>query len=474
MPESIKTDICVIGAGSGGLTVAAVAAQLGADTVLIERGAMGGDCLNTGCVPSKALLAAAHRAGDIRGAGAFGITAGAPQISGPGVNAHVIGAIAKIAPHDSVERFEAFGVRVIEAEARFTGPAEVAAGDRRIRARRFVIATGSSPLLPPIEGLVDTPYLTNENLFQLTEVPDHLIIIGGGPIGMEIAQAYRLLGARVSVIEMMRALGGDDPELVEVVKSAIAGDGVEIYEGARVDRVAPAGAGVAAEFTTSGAARRIEGTHLLVAAGRRPNLEGLGLDAAGVRTTPKGIEVSRSLRTSNRRVYAVGDVAGDQQFTHIAAYHAGIFIRNALFRMPAKIDRRAYVRVTYTRPELAQVGLTEAEARAAGVAVKIVRWPFGENDRAVAEGESDGLIKLVIGPGKKILGAGIVGRQAGELIQVWGLAISANLRLGKVAGAIQPYPTLGEASKRAAGEYFTPALFGPKTRAVVKFLSLFG
>ena len=212
----------------------------------------------------------------------------------------------------------------------------------------------------------------------------------------------------------------------------------------------------------------------MVAAGRRPNLEGLGLDAAGVRTTPKGIEVSRSLRTSNRRVYAVGDVAGDQQFTHIAAYHAGIFIRNALFRMPAKIDRRAYVRVTYTRPELAQVGLTEAEARAAGVAVKIVRWPFGENDRAVAEGESDGLIKLVIGPGKKILGAGIVGRQAGELIQVWGLAISANLRLGKVAGAIQPYPTLGEASKRAAGEYFTPALFGPKTRAVVKFLSLFG
>ena len=476
MTDIIKTDICIIGAGSGGLTVAAVAAQLGADTTLIERGAMGGDCLNTGCVPSKALLAAAHRAADIRGAGAFGITVPEPEISGAGVQAHVMGAIAQIAPRDSVESFEKYGVRVIQAAASFTGPREVAAGETRIRARRFVVATGSSPMLPPIDGLAEVPYLTNENLFELTEVPDHLLVIGGGPIGIEIAQAYRLLGARVHVIEMMRVLSGDDPELVEVVKARLANDGVEILEGARVQRVRRTDTGVVVEFDQQGAAHDIEGSHLLVAAGRRPNLDGLNLDAAGIKTTPQGIQVNASLRTSNRRVYALGDVAGDQQFTHVAAYHAGIFLRNALFRIPAKRDHRAYVRVTYTRPELAQVGLTEAEAKAKipGTQVRAVHWPFAENDRAIAEGFKEGLIKLVIGHGGKILGAGIVGPHAGELIQSWGLAISAKLKIGKVANFIAPYPTLGEANKRAAGEYFTPSLFAPRARALVRFLSRFG
>ena len=476
MSEIIKTDICVIGAGSGGLTVAAVAAQLGADTVLIERGAMGGDCLNTGCVPSKALLAAAHRAADIRGAGKFGIAAAAPEISGPGVQAHIMGAIAQIAPHDSVEQFEEYGVRVIQAEAAFTGPNEVAAGDARIRARRFVVATGSSPMAPPIDGLADIAYLTNENLFQLTQVPAHLIVIGGGPIGIEIAQAYRLLGARVSVIEMMAALSGDDPELVAVVKAGLAKDGVEIFEGAKVLRVGRADAGLNVEFEKGGTHQNIEGSHLLVAAGRRPNLDRLNLDAAGIKTGPKGIQVNASLRTSNRRVYAVGDVTGDQQFTHVAAYHAGIFIRNALFRIPAKLDRSAYVRVTYTSPELAQVGLTEAEAEAKYPVgqIRVIRWPFADNDRAIAEGATEGLIKLVIGRGGKILGAGIVGAHAGELIQSWGLAISAKLKIGKLANYIAPYPTLGEANKRAAGEYFTPSLFGSKTRALVRFLSRFG
>ncbi|MBT3550248.1 MAG: FAD-dependent oxidoreductase [Rhodospirillaceae bacterium] len=474
MSEIINTDICVIGAGSGGLTVAAVAAQLGADTILIERGAMGGDCLNTGCVPSKALLAAAHRAEDIRGAGKFGITATEPEIFGPGVQAHVKGAIAQIAPHDSIEQFEKYGVRIIQADAAFTGPDEVAAGDARIRARRFVVATGSSPMTPPIDGLADVAYLTNENLFELTEVPAHLIVIGGGPIGIELAQAYRLLGARVSVIEMMTALGGDDPELVAVVKASLAKDGVEIFEGAKVLRAGPADAGVMVEFEKGGAAQKIEGSHLLVAAGRRPNLDGLNLDAAGIKTNAKGIRINASLRTSNRRVYAVGDVAGDQQFTHVAAYHADIFIRNALFRIPAKLDRSAYVRVTYTSPELAQVGLTEAEAKSLGGQVRVIRWPFSDNDRAIAEGATEGLIKLVIGRRGKILGAGIVGAHAGELIQSWGLAISAKLKIGKLANFIAPYPTLGEANKRAAGEYFTPSLFGPRTRALVKFLSRFG
>lgn len=476
MSEIINTDICIIGAGSGGLTVAAVAAQLGADTILIERGAMGGDCLNTGCVPSKALLAAAHRAGDIRGAGKFGIIAPEPEISGPGVHAHVKGVIAQIAPHDSIEQFKEYGVRIIQAEAAFTGPNEVAAGAVYIRARRFVVATGSSPMVPPIDGLADVAYLTNENLFELTEIPAHLIVIGGGPIGIEIAQAYRLLGARVSVIEMMTALGGDDPELVAVVKASLAKDGVVIFEGAKVLRVGRADAGVMVELENGGAAQKIEGSHLLVAAGRRPNLDGLNLDAAGIKTNAKGIRINASLRTSNRRVYAVGDVAGDQQFTHVAAYHADIFIRNALFRIPAKLDRSAYVRVTYTSPELAQVGLTEAEAEARypGGKVRVIRWPFADNDRAIAESATEGLIKLVVGRRGKILGVGIVGAHAGELIQSWGLAISAKLKIGKLANFIAPYPTLGEANKRAAGEYFTASLFGSRTRALVKFLSHFG
>ncbi|HYC03923.1 MAG TPA: FAD-dependent oxidoreductase [Azospirillaceae bacterium] len=472
MGERIEADICVIGAGSGGLSVAAGAAQLGQRVVLLERRAMGGDCLNWGCVPSKALLAAAKAAKAIRTAGRFGVTAGEPQVDFSKVHAHVHGVIKAIEPNDSVERFTGLGVRVILEAGRFTGPDMVVTeGGHTIRARRFVVATGSRAALPPIPGLAETPHLTNESIFELTGLPGHLIVIGGGPIGLEMAQAHRLLGARVTVLERASILPKDEPELVEVVRHALAADGVTIREGADIRRVERAGEGVAVEL---GSGERIEGDALLVAAGRRPNVEELGLDEAGIKWDVKGITVDASLRTSNRRVYALGDVAGGPQFTHVAGYHAGLFVKSALFRLSAKADYKALPWVTYTEPEVAQVGLTEAQARERHGEVRVLRWPFHENDRAQAERDTEGLVKAVALPNGRILGAGIAGAGAGELIQPWCLALSQGLKVKAFTDMIAPYPTRGEASKRAAGSFYTPSLFSDRTRGLVRFLSRFG
>lgn len=477
MTKRIEADICVIGAGSGGLSVAAGASQMGARTVLIEKGRMGGDCLNYGCVPSKALLAAGHAAQAVRQASRYGVTAGQPAVDGAAVYAHVHGAIAAIAPIDSVERFEGLGVTVIKAAARFIGPREVEAGDAVVRARRFVVATGSSPMVPSIPGLADLPYYTNETIFEAGRLPAHLVIIGGGPIGVEMAQAHRQLGARVSVLQKATILPKDDPELVDVVRRRLIEEGVDLREEVTVTAVEPAAAGVRVRFTRAdGAAGHVEGSHLLVAAGRRATVGGLNLDAAGIAHTARGIAVDARLRTTNKRVFAVGDVTGGYQFTHMAGHHAGIVIRNALFRLPAKVDTKAVPWVTYTRPELAQVGLTEAAARremAAGD-LRILRWTYSENDRAQAEGETDGLIKVVADRRGRVLGAGIAGPHAGESIQTWILAIAQKLKVGAVAAMIAPYPTLGEVNKRAAGSFYTPTLFGPRIRRLVRFLARFG
>ena len=474
MAKALKVDICVIGAGSGGLSVAAGASQMGASTALIERGKMGGDCLNYGCVPSKALLAAGHAAQAVRGGGRFGVRAAAPAIDSGGVYGHVRGTIAAIAPNDSVERFEGLGVTVIQSSARFTGPREIAADGTRITARRIVIATGSSPVVPPVAGLGDVPYLTNETIFDLGQVPAHLIVIGGGPVGIEMAQAHRHLGARVTVVEMFSILASDDPELVDVVRARLAGEGIDLREGVTVARVEKAGNGVAVVIAGNDAEDRVQGSHVLIAAGRRPNVGGLDLEKAGIAYSPAGIQVDARLRTTNRRVFAIGDVAGGYQFTHMAGYHAGIVLRNALFRLPARVDTHAVPWVTYTAPELAQVGLTEDRARKQAGDIRVLRWPFAENDRARAERETDGLVKVITTPRGRILGAGIVGAHAGELIHAWVLAIGQKIKIGAVAGMIAPYPTLGEANKRAAGSFYTPALFGERTKRIVRFLSHFG
>ncbi|MDJ0945527.1 MAG: FAD-dependent oxidoreductase [Kiloniellales bacterium] len=471
MGEILRTDICVIGGGSGGLSVAAGAAQMGARTVLIEKSEMGGDCLNTGCVPSKALIAAAEAAETVRRSGVFGVNGHEPEIDFAKVHGHVHGVIAAIAPHDSVERFEGLGVRVIKGAARFTGPKEVEVEGHRIRARRFVIATGSSPALPPIPGLDEVPFLTNETIFDLKERPGHLIVIGGGPIGAELAQAQRRLGARVTLLEVASLMGKEDPEAAEVVRRRLIAEGVDVHEGIRIESLARKGNGIAASVKAGDESREIEGSHLLIAAGRRPNVNGLGLQAAEIDFSSRGIVVDSRLRTSNRKIFAIGDVIGGYQFTHMAGYHAGIVIRNALFALPAKVKDNAVPWVTYTDPEVAQVGLTEAEARERhGEAVGVSRWSFAENDRAQAERATEGFVKVVTGKRGRILGVTLVGRHAGELLQPWVLAITQGLKIGAMAGIIAPYPTLGEINKRAAGAYFTEALFGPRTRRLVGLL----
>jgi pyruvate/2-oxoglutarate dehydrogenase complex dihydrolipoamide dehydrogenase (E3) component len=468
MVEQIKADLCIIGAGSGGLSLAAGAAQLGRKVVLIERHKMGGDCLNYGCVPSKALLAAAKHAHAIGAGTAFGVEAGPAKVDYPKVMQHVREVIAAIEPNDSAARFEKLGVRVIKAAARFTGPNEVEAGESRIVARRYVIATGSSPSKPPIPGLDQTPYFTNETLFDNQVPPQHMIIIGGGPIGLEMAQAHRRLGARVTALEAARIMPKDDPDAVALVRASLLEDGIEIRENAAVSKVGKTATGVQVTVGTE----TIAGSHLLLAAGREVKAGDLGLEAAGVKWSRKGVEVDAGLRTANPRIYAVGDAAGGPQFTHVAGYHAGLLVRSLLFRVPAKVDLSALPWCTYTDPELAQAGLTEAVARERLSKVAATQWPLHDNDRAQAERSTRGMIKVVTARGK-IVGATIVAPHAGDLIWPWVLAISQKLKLSAMASAIAPYPTLGEISKRAAGAYYTPTLFSARTRAVVRLLSWF-
>lgn len=468
MQQTLTPDLCVIGAGSGGLSVAAGAAQLGAAVVLVERGAMGGDCLNVGCVPSKSLIAAAAAAHTARGGAPFGVTAD-PKIDFAAVRAHIRKVIADIAPHDSVERFEGLGVTVLRETARFVGPNQVQAGDRVIRARRYVVATGSRPVIPPVPGLAQLDCLTNESVFDLAELPGRLLVLGGGPIGCELAQAFRRLGAEVAIVDLGPILPRDDPELAEIVRARLLAEGVELHERAEVLRAEPGPA-----LILAGRTEPVRGTHLLVAAGRKAMVDGLDLQAAGIATDAKGIKVDARLRTTNARVFAIGDVAGGPQFTHAAGYQAGIVIRNALFRLPARASTRAMPHATFTDPELAAVGLSEAQAQAQGIRHEIVRWPFADNDRARAEHATEGLVKVVAGRGGRVLGAAIVGAHAGELILPWVLAVERGLKLGALANLIAPYPTLSEVSKRAAGAYYTPRLFSDRTRWLVRLLRRFG
>jgi pyruvate/2-oxoglutarate dehydrogenase complex dihydrolipoamide dehydrogenase (E3) component len=466
---ALTPDICIVGAGSAGLVVAAGAAQLGLDVVLIERAEMGGDCLNYGCVPSKALIAAAKTAQAQRDGGAFGITPVEPKVDFGRVMDHVAEVIAAIAPNDSVERFEKLGVRVLKEEARFVGRTELQAGPHRITSRRIVLATGSRPTAPPIPGLDGAPYLTNETIFANRTLPDHLIVIGGGPIGLELAQAHRRLGSRVTVLEAADFLAKDDPELSAIVIARLRAEQVDLRGPVKIGRVEPLDRGVAAILEDG---ERIEGSHLLVAAGRAPIIEGLDLDKAGVAHTKRGITVDASLRTTNRNVWAIGDCNGLYAFTHMAGYEASLFIRGALFRVPARLDASLVPWATYTDPELAQVGMSEREARTAhGDSIRVVRWKLAENDRAQTERATDGLVKAITDRRGRILGAAIVAPQAGELIQPWCLAIARRLKISALASFVPPYPTLGEASKRAAGSYFTDKLFSPRTQKLVRLLA---
>ena len=449
--KNIKTDICIIGAGSGGLSIAAGAVQMGASVVLLEGHKMGGDCLNYGCVPSKALLAA----------GKIGLSFGKAKD-------HVQAAIDTIAPHDSVERFTALGVNVITEFGSFLSPTQVQAGDTIITARRFVIATGSSPFVPPIPGLDQVPYDTNETIFANRNKPKHLLVVGGGPIGMEMAQAHRRLGCEVTVIEGQKALGKDDPEMAAIVLDNLRAEGIEIAEDAMAREVRGKTGAIEIEAQDG---RIFKGTDLLMAVGRKPNLTRLNLEAAGVAHHRGGVKVGANLRSSNRRVYAVGDVAGGLQFTHVAGYHAGVVIKSMLFGLPSMAKTAHIPWATYTDPELAQIGLTEAQARDKyGAKIEVVRFDFAGSDRLIAEGKAKGLIKVMVHKGRPV-GASIAGQSAGELIGFWAMALANNMKMGAIVATVLPYPTVNEVNKRAAGAYFTPRLFENATvKRVVGFV----
>jgi pyruvate/2-oxoglutarate dehydrogenase complex dihydrolipoamide dehydrogenase (E3) component len=475
MGEKMTPDICVIGAGSGGLTVAAAAAAFGVSVVLVEKGRMGGDCLNTGCVPSKALIAAARHVRMIQEAPRFGVDAGPPEVDFLRVMAHVRGVIAAIEPNDSVERFTGLGVRVIQAAARFTDKQTARAGGVEIRARRFVIATGSRPAVPPIPGLGDVDFLTNETIFELKERPAHLVIIGGGPIGLEMAQAFRRLGSAVTVIQAGVALAKDDPELTAVLLAELRAEGVDIREGTTATGVSQEG-GSAVRVTVGGGddVQHVDGSHLLVAAGRRPDLDDLGLAEAGIAFDRRGIQVDNRLQTSNPRVFAVGDAVGGPQFTHWAGYQAGLVVRSILFRFGGKVRPEILPWVTFTDPELAHVGLTEAQARAKHKEVQVLRWPFAENDRAQTEHATRGLVKVLVTKRGRILGVDILGREAGELIAPWVVAVAGKLTVKSLVSPVFPYPTVSETARRAAITFYTPKLSSPLLKRFIGLLRKFG
>jgi pyruvate/2-oxoglutarate dehydrogenase complex dihydrolipoamide dehydrogenase (E3) component len=473
MARKQKTDLCVIGAGSAGLSVAAAAAQVGIRVVLIERDRMGGECLNTGCVPSKALLAAAKTAHAIGNAKTFGIDAEA-TVDFKRVNAHVHSVIAAIAPHDSVERFEQLGVDVIRGEARFSGPRRITVDGREIGSKRMVIATGSQAAVPPVPGLDQVKYFTNENIFDSDVLPGHLVILGAGPIGLEIGQAYRRLGAAVTILERDTAIPKDDQELARPLLQRLAAEGIAIREGADVKAVARNGDEIDVIVEEAGQSNRVHGTHVLVATGRKPRVAELGLQSAGIDYNDKGVVVDEHLQTTARGVYAAGDVVDGPRFTHVCSYHAGIVIKNAVFRLSAKVDYRSLPWVTYTDPELAQIGMTEDQARKRyGDEIRIVRVPYASNDRAQTERQANGMLKLVATRSGVVLGASILGANAGELAHLWVVAIKQKIKLRDIAQMIAPYPTWSELNRAAASEFSRPVLSSRLTRSVARVLSWF-
>ena len=456
------TDLVVIGAGSAGLSVAAGAVQMGARVVLIEGGEMGGDCLNTGCVPSKALIEAARRAKGAASAQNLGVSCHDVTVNYASVMRHVRQTIAAIEPHDSQERFDGLGVRVIRGYAEFASKNSVRVGEETLTARRIVVATGATPIAPPINGLDAVAYFTNETFFENRNRPDHLIIIGGGPIGVEMAQAHAQLGIKTTLIERFEILPREITKTREIVRTKLLQDGVTVFENCDVISIKENGA---TKWIILGDDQMIQGSHILVATGRRANIDRLNLSAAGIETTDVGIRVDDSLRTTNRAVYAIGDVIGQEQFTHVAGYHASLIVRSALFGLPAKVRKDHIPRVTYCDPEVASVGDISD-----GAGIDTYRVTYDGLDRAIAGARTDGFAQIWVKNGH-VHGATIVGAQAGELIHFWSLVIAQNLKLSKAASVIAPYPTISDINKKLIGAYFTPRLFdNSKIKSFVKLV----
>lgn len=461
-------DLVIIGGGAGGLVVASVAAQLGLKVTLIEKAAkLGGDCLHYGCVPSKTLIHAAGVAALMRRAAEFGLPACEPKVDLGQVADHVQAVIDRIQVHDDPERFRGYGCEVIFGAASFIDSRAVQVDDRVIHGRRFVIATGSQPFIPPIEGLEETGYLTNEDLFSLRALPARLVVLGGGPVGLEMAQAFARLGSNVTVVERLpHLLPQEDPEVADALQAQLESEGMVVHTSTRAEKVWEKD-GVIRVECSGGLLLAMDA--LLVAVGRRPVIDGLNLDAAGVAHDAKGITVDRRQRTSQKHIYACGDVCGPYPLTHMAEYQAGIVISNAIFRVPKKTDYRVVPWVTYTDPELARVGLTEQQARNQQIEPVVLRFPFKDIDRALTDVQTAGLAKLVVHKGR-ILGASILGPHAGELIHEIVLAMKTGAGIGDISATIHAYPTLAQIHRRTVNTWYGRKLFSPGTRRLVRWI----
>lgn len=467
-------DIGVIGGGAAGLTVASGAAQLGAKTLLVEKEAqLGGDCLHFGCVPSKTLIRSAHVYHQMTRAEEFGLPTVHPgPVDFAKVSERIRSVIAIIQKHDSVERFSGFGVKVKFGQAQFTDEHTISLDGGPVTAKKWVVATGSSPALPAVPGLADISVLTNKEIFYLETLPESLIILGAGAIAMEMAQAFHRLGSRVTVLQRSdQILSKEDKDMADGVMTVLQNEGVCFHLGCNLLSARDLGSEKEVLIRTSGGDEKaIKGSHLLVALGRTVNTTGLDLEKAGVNHMPGGIEVDNRMRTSRKHIYAGGDVIGGYQFTHAAGYEGGIILTNAVLNLPRKVNYTLMPWCTYTGPELASIGMNEKRARVKGLEYTVHEETFYDNDRAQAESETSGRIKLILGRKGKPLGVQILGNHAGELLSEWVAALNGGLRLSTIAGSIHPYPTLAEINKRVVGSVLSPKLFSGKVRKMLKLL----
>ena len=454
--------VIVIGAGSGGLVVASGAAQLGAKVVLIESDKMGGECLNTGCVPSKTFLKSAHVADDIRNSNYFGLRASLGNVNLSEVGKRVKSVIKAIEPHDSKERFESLGVDVFLQKGTLIDKHTVRVGERNITGKNIIIATGSKPLVPPIPGLKDVAYLTNENVFDLTTLPKNLIVLGGGPVGLEFGQGFRYLGSEVSIVDMLpHIFVKDDPEVAPIMEKKLESEGINLFLSSKIIEVKKERKDIIVITERNGQKKEVAGDYILVALGRVPNTKDLGLENAGIKTDKKGhVVTNERLQTNVRNIYACGDVTGPYLFTHMASYQAGIIVRNIIFRLPSKVDYSGVTWTTYTKPEVAHVGYTEPWAKSLGLYKDSVVVNLEEVDRAKAEKDEIGFLKLITGKRNKLIGATVVGEKAGEMIHLATLAIKRKLKATAFINLIFSYPTEAEIFKFASSELYKRAFKG--------------
>jgi pyruvate/2-oxoglutarate dehydrogenase complex dihydrolipoamide dehydrogenase (E3) component len=466
-------DIGIIGGGAGGLTVAAGAAQLGARTILIEKEKeLGGDCLHFGCVPSKTLIKSAHVYHLMKNAKKFGL----PQVSPPPVNfrnisARIKSVISTIQQHDSEERFCSLGARVEFGQPYFTDAHAVRLNGNTHTAKNWIIASGSSADIPPIKGLDKTPFITNREIFYLDQLPKSMIVMGAGPVGIEMAQAFNRFGTAVTVVgRAPQILPKDDPDLTDEVMDILSAEGVKFYTSHSIEAVSDLGHQRQVTLKgKTGNTLSLKAQMLLVALGRAANVEGLGLDTIGIEHDRRGIKIDQRMRTNHKHIYAVGDVNGGFQFTHAAGYEGGIVISNAIFRLPRKADYTYMPWCTYTDPPLGNIGMTEKMARAAGVNYTVWTEEFKGNDRSQAEGEKKGKIKMILNEKEKPIGVQILGSHAGDLLAEWVAVLNGKVKLATLAAAVHPYPTIGEINKRVAGNFFSPKIFSKKMQKGLKF-----